>query len=103
MKLEHVDEKQLKEELRAIMGRHLDREQYQAFFFGSRVSDSPSERADIDIGIEGPAPVGDTTMAAIRDEIHELPYLYTIDVVDFKRVSPSFYSNAQRSIEPLRV
>jgi predicted nucleotidyltransferase len=55
------------------------------FCSGSRAAGSAAERSDIDIGIEGPAPVPRSALAAIHDELEEAPTLYTIDVVDFVR------------------
>lgn len=55
------------------------------FLFGSRASGKARERSDIDIGIEGPAPVPRAALAAINDELEEAPPLYTVEVVDFAR------------------
>ena len=56
------------------------------------------ERSDIDIGIEGPAPVPHPALAAIHDELEEAPTLFTIDVVDFRRVPEKFRKVAQQRI-----
>ena len=36
------------------------------------------------------------------NEIEELPILYTIDLVDFKNVSPDFYQQAKQQIEIIK-
>jgi predicted nucleotidyltransferase len=55
-------------------------------------------RSDIDIGIEGPGPVPREAMALIEEELEEAPTLYTIEVVDFARVSENFRRVANRRI-----
>jgi len=55
-------------------------------------------RSDIDIGIEGPAPVPRSALAAIHDQLEEAPTLYTIDVVDFACVPEKFRRVAQQRI-----
>ena len=39
-----------------------------------------------------------STLAAIQEELEEAPTLYTIDVVDFRRVSESFRWLAQHRL-----
>ena len=75
----------------SVIRRHVPDPAHHVFLFGSRATGSAGERSDIDIGIEGPAPVSRTALAAIHDELDEAPTLYTIDVVDlperFRRVA----------------
>ena len=81
-----------------VIRRHLPDPAYRVFLFGSRATGSEAARSDVDIGIEGPAPVPRATLAAIEDEIEEAPTLYTIDVVDFTRVPEQFRRVAQTRI-----
>jgi uncharacterized protein len=74
----------------AIVRRHLPDPAYRVFLFGSRADGSAHERSDIDIGIEGPYPVPHEALALIQDELEEAPTLYTIEIVDFARVSEKF-------------
>jgi uncharacterized protein len=80
----------------AVIRRHVSDPAYRVFLFGSRATGSAGERSDIDIGIEGPAPVARAALAAILDELEEAPTLYTIEVVDFARVSEKFRQIAER-------
>jgi uncharacterized protein len=82
----------------AAIRRHLPDPAYRVFLFGSRATGSAALRADIDIGIEGPAPVPRSALAAIEDELEEAPTLYTIDVVDFARLPAQFREVAQPRI-----
>jgi predicted nucleotidyltransferase len=67
---------------------------YRLFLFGSHVSGEAGPRSDIDIGIEGPAPLNGQAMQAIREACERLPTLRTIDLVDFASVRPEFRRDA---------
>jgi predicted nucleotidyltransferase len=82
----------------AIVRGHLPNPAYRIFLFGSRATGRAHARSDIDIGIEGPAPVPRETLTAIDDELEEAPTLYTIEVVDFARVPESFRQVAKQRI-----
>ena len=99
MKLKFVAESKLKTEILQIIGRYLNIEEYKIFFFGSRVSGKGNERSDIDIGIEGTKPISASIMARIKEEINELPMLYSIDIVDFADTDENFCQVAKRNIE----
>ena len=79
----------------SVVRRHLPHPAYRVFLFGSRAAGSARDRSDIDIGIEGHGPVPRDALAAIEEELEGAPTLYTIDVVDFARVSESFRQVAQ--------
>src|SRR5438270_14068586 len=74
-----VDPAKAAELAAAIVRRHLPDPAYRVFLFGSRAAGTARDRSDIDIGIEGPAPVPQAALAAIQDEIEEAPTLYSID------------------------
>ena len=74
----------------SVVRRHLPDPAYRVFLFGSRATGTARDRSDIDIGIEGPVPVPRQALAAIEDELEEAPTLYTVEIVDFARVSESF-------------
>ena len=101
MRLEHESEEKIKNEILRIMGKHLDLNAYKVFLFGSRVNGKGDERSDIDVGIEGSKEVPLAAMALIEEEIENSPFLYKIEVVDFKKVSPDFYNVAKQRIEPI--
>jgi len=101
MRLKFYSVENLKKQILEIIGKYLDLNCYKVFFFGSRVSGKGDERSDIDIGIEGPKPIPTKIMGKIEEEIEQLPILYKIDVVDFKKVSPKFKKVAKEKIEML--
>ena len=101
MQLEHESKAKLKKDLLAIMGKYLNLKRYKIFFFGSRTSGRSRESSDIDVGIEGPKHIPLLKLSEIKEEIEKLPYLYTIEIVDFKDVSEDFYKVAKKHIEYL--
>lgn len=103
MKLEHESPDKLKKLILEIAGRHLDLSKYRLFFFGSRVSGSGDERSDIDVGIEGEKPVPSKPLAEIGEELENLPILYKIEIVDFKKVSPDFRAVALQHAEDINI
>jgi uncharacterized protein len=80
----------------SVIRRYVPDPAYRVFLFGSRATGSAGERSDIDIGIEGPAPVSRAALAAIHEELDEAPTLYTVEVVDFARVPEKFRRVAER-------
>lgn len=74
---------------------------YRVFLFGSWAAGRARERSDIDIGIEGPAPLDPAAMGEIRDACEALPTLYTVEVVDFTQVSPLFREEATARVYEL--
>lgn len=101
MHLEFYSDEKLKKQLLEILGKHLNIKDYRVFIFGSRVTGKNTERSDIDIGIEGQTGVPRETMAKIREEIENLPTLYKIDFVDFRRVSSDFREVALENTQPI--
>ena len=101
MRIEHYPIDVLKCEIAAIVGRRLDLTRYRLFFFGSRVSGTSTERSDIDVGIGGPAEIPVEVIGAIREDLEELPTLYSIDVVDFAAASSDFTSVALQHTESI--
>jgi len=102
MRLEHYPIEKLKNDILNIVGRYLDLGEYRVFFFGSRVLGTGTDRSDIDVGIEGLEPVPAEKMMLLEEEIENLPTLYKIEIVDFKKTSSIFREVALRHIEPLK-
>lgn len=102
MKLAHESLEQLSKQLLEIIEKEVGSSKINVFFFGSRVTEKGSERSDIDLGIEADSPLPHSTLANIQDAIDDLPILYSIEVVDFKRVSSDFYAVAKENIYPLK-
>lgn len=99
METKFYPKEKLQQDILSIVGKYLNLGQHRIFFFGSRVSGKGNERSDIDIGIEGPEPIPVETTAKIREELTNLPTLYSIDVVDFRSAGEDFRKVAKKHIE----
>ncbi|MFC1754051.1 nucleotidyltransferase domain-containing protein [Thermoproteota archaeon] len=99
MEVKYLDETQLKQSLLTILKKHLKISDYSIFYFGSRCRKNPSEGSDIDIGLEGVAPIELAVLNKIRYDINKLKTLYTFDLVDFSRVDNDFKHIAKQNIE----
>ncbi|HBB66819.1 MAG: hypothetical protein A2X28_00090 [Elusimicrobia bacterium GWA2_56_46] len=102
MNLLHYPVEKLKADLIAIAGRRLDLAEYRLFFFGSRVTNKGNDHSDVDVGVEGPAPIPEEILGAIKDDLEKLPVLYKIDFVDFASVSEDFKKVALARIEVIK-
>jgi len=98
MRLEYYPVDKLKKEILEILGKYLDLSKYKVFFFGSRVRGNSDERADIDIGIEGPE-IPAYAKLEIEEELENLPILYKIDFVDFNNIDEDFKKIAKKYVE----
>jgi predicted nucleotidyltransferase len=99
MNLEFYPEEKLKEQLSRIIFKYIDKNKWSVFLFGSRVKGNNSPSSDIDIGIEGPESVPPEIMFKIREEIEEIPTLYSFDIVDFNTVTEDFRKKAKKEAE----
>ena len=79
-----------------VIRSHLSNPAFRIFLFGSRAAGTARPRSDIDIGIEGPSPVPYETMATIAEDLEDVRSLYSIDVVDFRRVPERFRQVADK-------
>jgi len=102
MNLQHYPPEKLKADLLAIVGRRLDLAKYRLFYFGSRVTNKGDDHSDIDVGVEGPAPVPAAILDGIKEDLVNLPVVYKIDLVDFASVSEDFKKVALASIEVIK-
>lgn len=99
MNIEFYPLEKLKKEVLDIVGKYLDAKVWKIFFFGSRVKRNNFISSDIDIGIEGPKQIPLKIKFEIEEELEKIPTLYTLDLVDFKTLSPEFKNKALEYIE----
>ena len=99
MKLEHYSLTKLNKQVVGIFKKHLDLQDYDIFWFGSRVRGDNFPRADIDLGAKGPKKIPAAIKLDIEEELERLPILYKIDLVDFNNVSPDFKEEALKRVE----
>ncbi len=99
VRLEHYSVEKLKKEISEIVYKYLNKNEYNIFFFGSRVNGRGTEYSDIDVGINGNNIVKPEIMRKIKDDIEEIHTMYIIDIVDFATVSTAFKNVAMKNIE----
>ena len=84
---------------RDIVLKHVDSQRHTVFLFGSRAAGNNGRYADIDIGIEGEAPLASATIGAIYEELEQSLVPYHVDIVDFFGADDRFKKIAkQRTI-----
>ena len=95
-----MDIEEVKKEISKILKEELP-QSFGAFFFGSRVTGTASERSDLDVGIESPdgKTLPSDVLSKIKNRCEALPTLYMIDVVDFANISKDFRKVAKTKIE----
>ena len=69
--------------------------------FGSRSGGQNKKRSDFDIGILGEKALSIADFYKLKDALDELPTLYTIDLVDFNKVSDTFRNEALKNYSVL--
>ena len=90
---------QIKQWLKETLDNNLRDISYRAFIFGSQANQSDLKRSDIDVGILADTEIPDINMVNINSAIEELPFLYKIDLVDFKQVTENFKTVALKNVE----
>jgi len=99
MRLEYISQEKLQRLIKEVFKKHLPKERYRLFFFGSRVKGNNSSRSDIDLGVESVQPLPASIKLEIEEKLQNLPILYKIDLVDFGKVSEDFKRTALKDIE----
>ena len=93
---------QAEEEIKEIIFRFLDKDEYKVFIFGSRANEQARKYSDYDIGISGSKPLPETTKFMIEEALEKSDLPYKIDIVDFSLVSPEFKKVALKKIKELK-
>lgn len=84
---------ELKESLdfiRSTIHKHLPKEEYKVFVYGSRAAGNAQKWSDIDVGIRGEREVPVRKLALIAEELENSKVPYKVDVVDFTKTSNNF-------------
>lgn len=89
-------DKTLTEQVKIILFRFIDPDEYTCFIFGSRAEGTNEKYSDIDIGIEGKKPLSAKTHIELEEAFEESDLPYRVDVVDFSTVSDKFKTVAKQ-------
>jgi predicted nucleotidyltransferase len=98
-----MDIEKVKKEIVDILIEELKETKCSAFFFGSRVTGTATERSDLDVGIEfSDEPVPTEIFSKIKSRCEAIRTLYSIDVVDFYYLNEEFKKVAKSKIEIIK-
>lgn len=83
----------------AIVREILDRSvpEYRVWAFGSRVTGRPSHYSDLDLALEGEAPLPDGRLDALREAFRESPLPWKVDILDLASVDEAFRHRIEAS------
>lgn len=95
-----MDIEKVKKEIVKIIEAELP-EGYNAFFFGSRITGTAGERSDLDVGLEekNGKEIPFEIISRIKARCEAIPTLFSIDIVDFGKVSSDFKEIAKSKIK----
>lgn len=82
----------------STLQKHLNKDTYRYFIFGSHATGSNRKYSDIDIGIVGKMPVELHTLSHIKGAMEESDIPYRVDIVDFSKVDSKFKKVAQSEV-----
>ena len=83
-----------------IVLRHLPKNEFKVFLFGSRAVGNAKLKSDIDIGIWGKQALSLKIKIAIEEDIEESIVPYKVDIVDFWIVDETFKKYALQKTIP---
>lgn len=77
-------------EIKEVLAKYLNLQDYDMFLFGSRVGSKARKYSDYDIGIKGISEIDMSTLGDINYEIENSRIPYVVDIVDFNDVDDNF-------------
>lgn len=81
-------------EIKDILEKFLDPEDYEFFIFGSRADGHTDSFSDYDIGISGRKVIPFKKISLIKEAFEESDLPFKVDIVDFSQVSQKFRDHA---------
>lgn len=87
--------------IRNTIYKHLPKEEYEVFVYGSRADGTAQKWSDIDVGVRGKKEVSGSLLENIREELEDSNIPYKVEVVDFANVSDSFKDFALKEVVEL--
>jgi predicted nucleotidyltransferase len=87
--------------IRKTIYKHLPKEEYEVFVFGSRADGTAEKWSDIDVGIRGRKAASGLVLENMREELEESDIPYKVEVVDFAKVPDKFRNFALKEVVKL--
>jgi predicted nucleotidyltransferase len=84
----------LHDEVARVLAEHLGPSSHRAWIIGSEAAGTALPGSDVDVALEGPAPIDLGVLARLRDALEKLPTIRSFDLVDLRRASDRFRREA---------
>ena len=85
--------------VKQIVLKHIPKDNFAVFLFGSRAVGNAKPLSDIDIGILGLEPLPTLIKADLETDLEESIVPYKIDLIDFYQVDKDFKKEALNTIQ----
>ena len=85
--------------VKQIVLKHVPKDNFAVFLFGSRAVGNAKPLSDIDIGILGLEPLPTLIKADLETDLEESIVPYKIDLIDFYQVDKDFKKEALNTIQ----
>ena len=85
--------------VKQIVLKHVPKNEFAVFLFGSRAASNSNSLSDIDVGIMGTKPLPTLIMADLDSDLEESIVPFKIDLIDFYQVDQVFKKEALSSIQ----
>jgi predicted nucleotidyltransferase len=85
--------------VKQIVLKHVPKNEFAVFLFGSRAASNSNSLSDIDVGIMGTKPLPTVIMADLDSDLEESSVPFKIDLIDFYQVDQVFKDEALSSIQ----
>ena len=85
--------------VKQIVLKHVPKNEFAVFLFGSRAASNSNSLSDIDVGIMGTKPLPTLIMADLDSDLEESIVPFKIDLIDFYQVDKAFRDEALSSIQ----
>ena len=85
--------------VKQIVLKHVPKDKFAIFLFGSRAVGNAKTLSDIDIGILGTEPLPTIIMADLESDLEESIVPFKIDLIDFYQVDKAFKKEALSTVQ----
>lgn len=85
--------------VKQIVLKHVPKNEFAVFLFGSRAASNSNSLSDIDVGIMGTKPLPTLIMADLDSDLEESIVPFKIDLIDFYQADQAFKNEALSSIQ----
>ncbi len=85
--------------VKQIVLKHVPKNEFAVFLFGSRAVGNANSLSDIDVGIMGTKPLPTLIMADLDSDLEESIVPFKIDLIDFYKVDQAFKNEALSTIQ----